>query len=146
MFGSQLLEVNPDFFKVVESPYNGEKVVVVPALQPDWAILHVQEADEQGNARILGSKFQDVLMSRAAKKTIVTTEKLVSSESLREENGLRTDIPHFLVAAVAVVPGGALPGRCWPLYGVDDGGMKRYLQAVRSGRDAVQEYLRAGEE
>lgn len=140
MFGSQLLEARPDFFKVMRSPFTGEEVVTVPALKPDWAVIHVQEADEEGNARISGSLFQDVLMSRAAKKTILTTERLVSGQSFREA-GWSTSIPHFLVAAVVECPGGAAPGRCWPDYQVDDAGMKAYLQAVRGGKDTLRDYL-----
>lgn len=140
MFGSQLLEVRPDFFQVMKSPFNGEEVVAVPALKPDWAVIHVHEADEEGNARIFGSLFQDVLMTRAARKTIVTAERMVSPESFREAGG-RTNIPHFMVAAVVECPGGAAPGRCWPDYQTDDAGMKSYLQAVRGGKDALRDYL-----
>ena len=47
-------------------PYTGEEVVAIPAIQPDVAIIHVQEADEFGNARIVGTLFEDVLMAQAA--------------------------------------------------------------------------------
>ena len=50
------------------SPFSDEKVVAVKALVPDWAVIHVHEADEFGNARIMGSVFQDILLTRAAKK------------------------------------------------------------------------------
>lgn len=144
MFGSDLLEYNPDFFKVMRSPFTGEEVVCVRSLQPDWAIIHVQEADEYGNARILGSTFQDVLLTRAAKRTIITTEKIVNTDVMREEPHL-TVIPHFLVAAVVLAPGGARPGICFPgsfdpeLNKVDDAGMKAYLKAVKE--DTIDEYL-----
>lgn len=142
MFGSQLLEARPDFFRVMKSPFDGKEVVVVPALRPDWAIIHAHEADEQGNVRIRGSLFQDVLMSRAARRTIVTAERLVDTETFREA-GERTSVPHFLVEAVVECPGGAAPGRCWPDYQVDDAGMKAYLQAVREGEASLRAYLQA---
>jgi len=144
MFGSDLLEYNPDFYSIMKSPFNGEEVVCVRSLQPDWAIVHVQEADIYGNARILGSKFQDILLSRAAKKTIITTEKIVDTEVMRKDPGL-TAIPHFLVAAVVEAPGGAKPGICFngsfapEDNKADDAGMKAYLKAVKE--DTVQEYL-----
>lgn len=144
MFGSDLLEYNPDFYKIMTCPFTGEEVVCVRSLQPDWAIIHVQEADEYGNARILGSRFQDILMSRAAKKTIITTEKIVDTEVMRKEPHL-TAVPHFLVAAVVLSPGGARPGICFTgsfepeLNKVDDAGMKAYLKAVKE--DTIDEYL-----
>lgn len=117
----------------MKSPFTGEEVVTVRALQPDWAIIHVQEADEFGNARILGSDFQDVLFSRAAKKTIITTERLVETAELRREPKL-TSIPHFLVEAVVLAPEGAKPGICYPYYNtVEAAGMKAYGKAIKEG-------------
>lgn len=136
MWGSDLISQRPELFQVITSPFDGEEVVVVKALVPDWAVIHVQEADEYGNDRILGSEFQDVLMTRAARKTIITTEKIVSSDTFREEPKL-TSIPHFLVEAVVLVPQGAAPGVCYPNYEVDPAGMKAYAQAVKDGTIAA---------
>ncbi len=139
LWGSALLEINPEFFQVMTSPFNGEKTVTVKALVPDWAIVHVQEADEFGNARIIGSQFQDHLLARAAKKTIVTAERIIDTEVFRANPEFNT-IPHFLVAAVVEAPGGARPGICFGEYEtVDAAGMKRYAGAVKDGK--LGEYL-----
>lgn len=139
MWRSELLDLRPDFFQVMESPFDGQKVVVCKALVPDYAILHVQEADEFGNARILGSDFQDVLLSRAAKKTIITTENIVDTDTFRKQPKL-TSVPYFLVEAVVHVPNGAKPGICYPYYNkVDDSLMKGYSKAVKAG--TLDEYL-----
>ena len=139
MWGSGLLEINPDFFQVMTSPFNGEKAVAVRALAPDWAVIHVQEADEFGNARIIGSQFQDPLLARAAGKTIITAEKIVGTEKFRESPELNT-IPHFLVEAVVEAPNGARPGICYGLYeSVDAKAMRDYANSVRDG--VLQEYL-----
>lgn len=133
MWGSDLLAQRPDFFQVMRCPFTGEAVVAVRALRPDWAVIHVQEADEYGNARIIGPEFQDVLLTRAAKKTIITTEKLVDTKTFKQEPKL-TSVPYFLVEAVVLAPGGARPGICHPLYRtVDAEGMKAYSQAVKDG-------------
>ncbi|MHB8156168.1 MAG: CoA-transferase, partial [Desulfocucumaceae bacterium] len=130
---SELLDVRTDFFQVVTSPFNGEKVVAVRALVPDWAIIHVHEADEFGNARIIGSQFQDLLLTRAARKTIITAERIVDTESFQKNPALTT-VPHFLVEAVVLAPQGAKPGICFGEYEtVDAGGMKAYTQAVKEG-------------
>jgi glutaconate CoA-transferase subunit A len=139
MWGSDLIEQRPEFYQVMTSPFSEEKVVAVKALVPDWAVIHVHEADEFGNARIMGSAFQDILLSRAARKTIITAERIVDTESFRK-NPERTSVPHFLVEAVVLAPHGAKPGTCFGEYDfVDDGGMKAYLKAVKE--DTLDEYL-----
>jgi glutaconate CoA-transferase, subunit A len=139
LWRSDLVALRPDFYHVTESPFTGEKVVCVRSLVPDFAVLHVQEADEFGNARILGPRYQDVLMARAARRTILTAERIVDTESLREEPKL-TVVPYFLTHAVVHAPGGARPGICYPYHQrVDDTRMKAYLAAVKT--DALGEYL-----
>jgi glutaconate CoA-transferase subunit A len=133
LWGSQLLEQLPDLFRVAKSPFNGKDVVLVNALAPDHAIIHVHEADEYGNARIFGSDFSDILHSRAAGKTIITAEKIVDTKTF-QDNPKLTSIPHFLVEAVVKAPGGAKPGQCFGLYDVaDPAGMKGYMRAVKDG-------------
>ncbi len=133
MWGSSLLEVSPDFFQVMISPFNGEKTVAVKALVPDWTIVHVQEADEFGNSRIIGSQFQDILLSRAARKTIITAERIIGTDFFRRNPELNS-IPHFLVEAVVEAPLGARPGICFGEYEkVDEATMKEYSQAVKNG-------------
>ncbi|MDR2124300.1 MAG: hypothetical protein LBP38_04865 [Desulfovibrio sp.] len=139
LWGSQLIDQLPGFYRVVESPFDGTKVVAVKALRPDYAVLHVHEADEFGNARINGSDYQDVLLSRAAAKTIITAEKIVPTKTF-QDNPKLTSIPHFLVAAVVEAPEGAKPGYCFGLYDTaDDAGMKAYQKAVKE--NAVPAYL-----
>lgn len=139
MWGSDLITQRPEFFQVMKSPFSDEEIVTVKALRPDWAIIHVQEADQYGNARILGSDFQDILLSRAAKKTIITTEKLIETEIFRQEPK-STSIPYFLVEAVVLVPNGAKPGICYPTYNsVDASGMTEYSEAIKEGK--INDYL-----
>ncbi|AKL93866.1 glutaconate CoA-transferase subunit A [Clostridium aceticum] len=116
MIGSDLIEVSG--FKTVEDPYSGERMVAVEAIRPDWAVLHVQEADQEGNARIIGPKYEDILMSRAAKNVIITTEAIIDGERLKQQPEL-IDIPGFLVKAVVHLPGGAKPGTCAGVYDLD---------------------------
>jgi glutaconate CoA-transferase, subunit A len=133
MWGSDLVANRPEFFQVMKSPFDGKEVVCVKALVPDYAIIHVQEADIYGNARILGPGFQDVLMSRAARKTIITTERIVGTYRMRENSKL-TEVPYFTVEAVVELPGGAKPGICYPEYlTVDWDDHKSYLASVKAG-------------
>lgn len=133
MWGSDLVAQRPEFFQVMKSPFDGTEVVCVKALVPDYAIIHVQEADIYGNCRILGPSFQDALMARAAKKTIITAERIVGTYRMQEEPKL-TAIPHFLVEAVVELPGGAKPGICYPEYlTVEWADHKAYQKAVKAG-------------
>lgn len=116
MYGD-LLEVN-DYFAQVTDPFGGETVNVVKAIRPDVCILHVQKAERSGNGLILGPKFDDVLMSRASKKVILTAETIVPDHYFeREKQG--ADIPHFMVEAVVHVPKGASPCSCEGFYDIN---------------------------
>lgn len=133
MWGSDLVDIRPDFFSIMKSPFDGTEVVCVKALVPDYAIIHVQEADKFGNCRILGPSYQDALLARAAKKTIITAEHIVGTYRMKEEPKL-TAIPHFLVEAVVEMQGGAKPGICFPEYlTVDWADHKDYQKAVKAG-------------
>lgn len=134
MWGSDLVAKRPEFFQVMKSPFDGSEVVCVKALVPDYAIIHVQEADIYGNCRILGPSYQDALLARAAKKTIVTAERIVGTYRMKEEPKL-TAVPHFLVEAVVELPGGAKPGICYPEYqAVEWPKHKAYGKAVKEGQ------------
>jgi len=98
-------------FRKVANPYGEGEFVAIPAIRPDVTILHVQEADALGNGRIWGPKYEDPLMARAARRVILTAERIVPTERFAAEPD-RTDIPGFLVDAVVHVPGGAAPCSC----------------------------------
>ena len=112
-----LLDVN-DYFSSVEDPFGSGRVNVVRAIRPDVCILHVQRAEKNGNAQILGPKFDDVLMSRASEKVIVTTETIVP-DGYFSRGKEKADIPHFMVTAVVHVPKGASPCSCDGFYDIN---------------------------
>ncbi len=95
--------------KLVRDPYSGQPVTIVPALNPDVAIIHVHQADIYGNARIYGVGISDLEAALASKKVIISTEEIVDTEEIRSDPG-RTTIPYFLVNAVVHLPFGAYPG------------------------------------
>lgn len=137
MCTGDLLKV-ADYFKVIQDPFSGEQITVVRALNPDVAVIHVQEADREGNARILGPKYEDVLLSRASKKVIITAETIVSGIKATN-NPESIDIPHFLVTAVVHAPGGAAPCSCVSFYDID----RRSIESFKAitNKDGLIEYL-----
>ncbi len=128
-------------FRTVKDPWTGDEIYAVPALQPDWAILHVQESDIRGNARIFGSPGYDLLMAQAAERILLTTERIVPTEELARIPEL-TRISELTVAAVVEAPGGARPGDCAGCYEVDGEGVRRYLDAAREP-ERLASYLAA---
>lgn len=128
-------------FKTVTDPYSGESVYVMPRVQPDWGVLHVQEADELGNARVYASPYWDREVSRAAKNLIITAERIVPTSEFERQPEL-TLVPHFLARAVVLAPRGAWPGSCYPNYDIDREAVRAYLAGA--GDDAaLAEHLAA---
>ena len=117
-----------------------EPVILVPAINPDTTILHVQQADSQGTVRMAGLTFADVEQARAARHVIVTCEELVEPEVLRAEPD-RNQIPFFAVDAVVHVPHGAHPTSCYGYYDYDAHHLNAY-RAVASDDRGFAEYLR----
>lgn len=122
----------------IADPYgSGAEVYVVPAIRPHVAVLHVNEVDEDGNARLYGSPQWDHAQSRAAERVLVTAERLVSRDRITEQPEL-TLVPGFMVEATAIVPRGAWPGSMYPDYGIDFEAVERYRE---QGDEALQHHL-----
>jgi glutaconate CoA-transferase subunit A len=128
MFGSDLIAARG--FQTLDDPYTGEPVVVIPRLQPDVAIIHVQEADREGNAHIVGSQFEDVLMAKAAAKVIVTAERIVDGTEF-EAAPEAVAIAGFLVDGVVEAPRGAWPCGCAGEYEPDLAFLAEYVAASK---------------
>ena len=124
--GSDLARLNG--WQTLKDPYgSGAEVYVIPAIRPDVAVIHANEIDENGNARVLGSPFWDHPLTRAAKRVLVTAERLVPTGLLATQPEL-TLVPGFMVEAAAIVPRGAWPGSMHPLYEVDYPAVESYLR------------------
>jgi glutaconate CoA-transferase subunit A len=141
LHGSDIPKLNG--WHLLPDPYGTEEPVwVIPAIRPDFAVLHATEVDERGNVRIAGTYHWDRIMSRAAKSVLVVAEKLVDS-SVFEAQPEATVVPYFMVEAFAVVPNGAWPGSCWPHYEIDYPAVEEYL---RPGDEALRSHLGQGPE
>ena len=122
MLGSDLVNVKSFLgdhkCKIIESPFDGSPTLLVPALRPDVAIIHVQQADENGNAQIWGIGGDCKVGANASKKVIVSCERIVTRETIGKDPS-RTIVPDFKVAAVVEEPFGAHPGYAPGFYDVD---------------------------
>ncbi len=140
MLGSDLMDISEvvGSQKEFEDPFTGEKLIAVKAIEPDVAIIHAQKADEFGNVRIEGPRYEDVIKAKAARKVIVTVEELIPNSEIRRMPEATT-LPHFIVDAVVEAPKGAFPCSCFNYYEADYEHIKAYLQAA--GKGHFQEYL-----
>ena len=126
--GAGLAEVNPDIRSVV-CPYSGEELATVPAIRPDVTFIHAQKADRTGNVLIegiIGIQKEAVL---AAKRAVVTVEEIVEEFDCHPNACI---LPHWTIAAVAEVPGGAHPSYAQGYYGRDNAS---YLEWDRIAAD-----------
>ncbi len=106
-------------YRRVRDPYSGREVVVVPALNPEVAIVHVQRADSFGNAHIWGIIGEQKEAAFAAKRVILTAEEIVDESVIRSDPN-RTLIPGFIVDAVCHVPYAAHPSYTQGYYDRDN--------------------------
>lgn len=110
MLGSDVLRQRPEALEM-DCPFTGDKLLLVPALNPDVALIHVQRCDAYGNAQMDGLQFLDIDLAMAASRVILTTERIVSNDQIRRVPD-QTRIPFFTVEAVVEVPFGCAPHEC----------------------------------
>lgn len=154
MLGSDVLRQRPEV-REIDCPYTGDRLLLVPALNPDVALIHVQRCDPYGNAQIDGLQFLDIDLAMAATRVILTTERIVSNDQIRRMPD-QTKIPFFAVEAVVEVPFGCAPHECSNTYepffkhmdyytGLVNGdpvnGMREYLDRYVYGPKSWTEYL-----
>jgi glutaconate CoA-transferase subunit A len=125
--------------QVIRCPFTGERLVALPALYPDVAAIHVHEADRYGNCRLRGTTVADLDLARAAKKLIITCERLIPNEEIRRDPS-RTAIPFFCVDAVCEVPYGSYPGNMPYEYFSDEEHLRHWLE-VEKDLDAFKVFL-----
>jgi glutaconate CoA-transferase subunit A len=127
----------------ITCPFTGERLLAVPALYPDVAAIHVHEADRYGNCRIRGTTVADLDLARAARRLIVTCERLVPNDEIRSDP-TQTVIPFYCVDAVCEVPFGSYPGNMPYEYFSDEPHLRRWLEVEKDPgefRRFLDEYL-----
>jgi glutaconate CoA-transferase subunit A len=130
LLGTGLLESNPRF-RPAEDPWSGRPVVLVPALTPDIAILHVQRADAQGHAHAWGTLGVTREAARAAHRVIVVAEEIRSTDEILSDPNLVL-APPMKVAAVVHEPFGAFPSPLQGCYARDHEFFHRYHEETRT--------------
>lgn len=136
--GTSLPEINPDL-KLINDPINGELLIAVPAIKPDIALLHAAVSDTYGNVRHCGGPgWIDLFLYRAATRTIVQVENIISNEDIRSDPWATT-----IGGANAVVrmPYGAHPFYSRGYYVQDSPFTHDYFAASATGGNELDRFL-----
>ena len=129
VIGSDLLPTRSDW-KLVEDPFgDGNKVVLVPALAPDYAIVHGLRADPGGNL-VTTIEFDDRLLIQAGRFVVATVEE-ISADATRSLGPDEQLIPGAYIDLLAVAPGGSLPIGCYGHWEDDAAAIRAYVDAAR---------------
>ncbi len=132
--GTDILTINPEI-KTFQDPYSNETLVAMPACSPNYALIHVNEADQLGNAKITGEPYLDRLFLRAAQNVIISAEKIVPVGEIQDNTILSS-----WVDKVGEAPQGALPCDCYPDYPYDAKQFAKYGSATQDQSD-FENYL-----
>ena len=119
-------------FVTMSNPFSDEAedpVVLLPALNPDVALLHTQYVGEDGTVRIKGLTFADLEQAKAADTVIVTCEEIVPRSFIRLDPD-QNSLPSFFVDAVVKVPFGAHPTACYGFYDYDPRHLNLYKKTA----------------
>lgn len=135
--GTDLSRVNPAI-RSVECPYTGESLATVRAINPDVTFLHAQRADRQGNVALQGIVGAQREAGLAAKALVVTVEEIVD-QLPPAMNGVV--LPHWMVSAVALCPGGAYPSYVQGMYPRDNDFYRRW-DAIAREREGFLAWMR----
>lgn len=127
--GSDYERLRPDF-RVIENPFHpGRRVMLVPAIRPDVALLHAFAASPEGTL-LLDPFEDDALLAQASQVVVATAERIATTDEIRRA-GTGTVLEGVHVTAILEAPGGARPTLVRGVYDVDTDAMVRYVEAAR---------------
>jgi len=128
-------------FSLMQNPFNEEddRVVLLPALNPDVALVHAQYVGEDGTVRVKGLTFADIEQAKSADTVIVTCEEIVPRSFIRLDPDQNT-LPPFFIDAIVKVPYGAHPTGCYAFYDYDPKHLNLYKKVAEDDR-LFREYL-----
>ena len=135
LLGTDLLQSNPTF-KVASDPWSGTPLVLVRALIPDVAILHVQRADPDGRAHVWGTMGVTREAARAARQVIIVAEEIWPRERILSDPGLVLT-PDIKVVAVVHEPFGAFPSPVQGYYRRHHDFFGRYHDETRTAEGSA---------
>jgi acyl CoA:acetate/3-ketoacid CoA transferase alpha subunit len=142
MIGTDMMEktrLRKDKAKVIDCPFTGTPITLLPSIQADFGVICAQKADQAGNVQIFGIKGEDNEITRCAKKSIVFVEEIISNEEIRQNPDM-TMIPSLYVDYVVELPFSSWPMQVYGVYDYDLPHMQYYVQQCKT-EEGWQQYL-----
>jgi glutaconate CoA-transferase subunit A len=121
----------------ITCPFTGEELMAVPALRPDVAVIHAQQADRRGNVAIWGIVGIQKEAVLSARRTIVTVEEVVEEF---EPRPFQVVLPSVVIDAISVVPRGAHPSYADGYYDRDNAFYEAW-DPISRDREAFREWM-----
>lgn len=137
ILGTDIRRLHPEYAEI-RCPFTDQRLVAVPALAPDVALIHGLMADRRGNVHLLRPLVLDERFTFAARKVVVTVERVASEPEVAEAGVV---LPYFAVTAVVEAPFGAHPTSCYPHYTYDRAHLGEWVKAAADDH-CVGQYLR----
>ena len=134
-------KVSPRKYSFMQNPFNekDDQYVLLPALNPDVAIIHAQYVGDDGTVRMKGLTFADIEEAKSADAVIVTCEEIVPRSYIRLDPD-QNSLPSFFIDAIVKAPYGAHPTACYSFYDYDAAHLNLYKKVAED--DArFKEYL-----
>jgi glutaconate CoA-transferase, subunit A len=125
---------------VVECPFSGEYVTLLPAINPDFGIIQVQRVDTEGNAQIDDTETTDVDGLKASDVKIVLAEEIVSPKTAGFNPKL-TAVPGLMVDYIVHAPMGAWPTSMFNYYNMNRGHIDYYVRECKT-EEGFKKYLK----
>lgn len=125
--------------KLGTTPFTNENILLLEALQPEYTVIHAPYADAKGNIVIEGPVWDEEL-AKSGEKLIVTVDKVVSNEFIKQcpENVV---IPSVYTYAVVEVPYGAYPTSVYKAYDYDRELLTQYAK-INKTQEAFDEFVK----
>ncbi len=142
IIGSDLIGARDDW-RIITNPLapEGEEdpILVVKAIQPDFAVFHVPMADSLGNVWV-GRERDVITMAHASKEALVTVEEVVEGDLFADERLTAGALANLYIGGVAVAEKGGWPMELPTRYPVDGAHMKEYGHLAAS-EEGFADYL-----
>lgn len=135
VIGTGILGLHPEY-ALIESPFTTERLVAVPALAPDVALIHGLMADRSGNVHLTRPLVLDERFTFASRNVVVTVERVAPRAEVAAAGIV---LPALAVTAVVEVSFGAHPTSCYPHYTYDRAHLNEWVKGAATD-EGIAEY------
>lgn len=119
-------------YDIIKDPFfDSGDVLLLPAINPDWAIVYASQAGEEGTIRVNAQTYLDAEVIKCADQVMVVAEEIVPEAYLREEPK-KNIAAGYAIDYLVELPWAAHPTGSQGYYDVDGDFIKTFYQASKS--------------